>query len=30
MSIIAIEVDRIFKTYADGTAAVNDVSFRIP
>jgi len=26
----AIEVDRIFKTYADGTAAVNDVSFRIP
>jgi lipooligosaccharide transport system ATP-binding protein len=26
----AIEVDRIFKTYPDGTAAVNDVSFRIP
>ena len=26
----AIEVDRIFKTYTDGTAAVNDVSFRIP
>jgi len=26
----AIEVDRVFKTYADGTAAVDDVSFRIP
>ena len=26
----AIEVDHIFKTYADGTAAVDDVSFRIP
>jgi lipooligosaccharide transport system ATP-binding protein len=26
----AIEVDRIFKTYPDGTAAVNDMSFRIP
>ena len=26
----AIEVDHLFKTYADGTAAVDDVSFRIP
>ncbi len=26
----AIEVDHIYKTYADGTAAVDDVSFRIP
>ena len=26
----AIEVERIFKTYADGTAAVNDVSFSVP
>jgi lipooligosaccharide transport system ATP-binding protein len=26
----AIDVERIFKTYADGTAAVNDVSFCVP
>jgi lipooligosaccharide transport system ATP-binding protein len=26
----AIEVDHLFKTYADGTAAVDDVSFRVP
>ena len=30
MSTIAIAVDHIHKTYADGTAAVDDVSFRIP
>jgi lipooligosaccharide transport system ATP-binding protein len=30
MSEHVIEVDHLFKTYADGTAAVNDVSFRIP
>jgi lipooligosaccharide transport system ATP-binding protein len=26
----AIEVERIFKTYADGTAAVEDISFSVP
>jgi lipooligosaccharide transport system ATP-binding protein len=26
----AIEVERIYKTYADGTAAVDDVSFSVP
>ncbi len=26
----AIQVERIYKTYADGTAAVNDVSFSVP
>jgi lipooligosaccharide transport system ATP-binding protein len=30
MSNNAIEVRNIFKTYADGTAAVNDVSFDVP
>ena len=29
MSQTVIEVDHLFKTYADGTAAVDDVSFRI-
>ena len=30
MTASAIEVSRIFKTYADGTAAVDDVSFEVP
>jgi lipooligosaccharide transport system ATP-binding protein len=30
MSRNAIEVERIYKTYADGTAAVDDVSFTVP
>ena len=30
MSMNAIEVEKIFKTYADGTAAVDDISFAVP
>jgi len=30
MASAAIEVERIFKTYADGTSAVDDVSFSVP